>query len=62
MKGNVGVYWNKIFMEISALLFRVSVTWFFFLPFCPASLTENIVLITFWYGLKHLADKVVLDR
>ena len=29
MKGKVGGYWNKIFMEILGLLFRVNVEWFF---------------------------------
>ena len=43
MKGKVAGYWNKILMEILGLLFPVNVTCFF-LPFCPASLTESCSL------------------
>ena len=59
MKGEVGGWWNKIFMEIFTSMLHG------FLPFSPVSLTE---LCSFWYGLKDvftlhkLGDKVVLDH
>ena len=58
MKGNIGGWWNKIFMEIFGGMLHG------FLPFSPVSVTE---LCSFWYGLRDLfllhklADKVVLD-
>ena len=59
MKGKVGGYCNKIYMELFRSLSRG------FLLFSPVSLNE---LCSFWYGLKDLftlhklAKKVVLDR
>ena len=59
MKGKVGSWWNKIFLEI----FRSMVHGF--LPFSLVSLTE---LSLSWFDLKDLftlhklVDKVVLDH
>ena len=59
MKGEVGGWWNKIFMEIFRSMLHG------FLPFSLVSLTE---LCSFWYGLKDvftphkLVDKVFLDH
>ena len=55
MKGKVGGWWNKIFMEIFMSMLHG------FLPFPLVSVTE---LCSFWYGLKDhltlhkLGDKV----
>ena len=59
MKGEVGGWWNKIFMEIFRSMLHG------FLPFSLVSLTE---LCSFWYGLKDVftphksVDKVFLDH
>ena len=44
MKGKVGGFWNKVFMEILGLLFLVNQCYMFFLPFCPAFLTDSCSL------------------
>ena len=59
MKGKVGSWWNKIFLEIFKSMVHG------FLPFSLVSLTE---LSLSWFDLKDLftlhklVDKVVLDH
>ena len=62
MKGKVGGYWNKIFMEILGLLFRVNVTWFFCLSVRSPRLNHAHYILAWFERSLKLADKIVLDR